>query len=74
MVRKLHINKCNLVAEDVPTIGLQNVNTTGTVAGTSITGKPSTLTTYEPITITNTQSSATKLHLLMCNSPAMTVL
>ena len=44
---------------DVPAIGLQNVNTTGTVAGTSITGKPSTLTTYEPITITNTQSSAT---------------
>ena len=44
---------------DVPTIGLQTVNTTGTVAGTSITGKPSTLTTYEPITITNTQSSAT---------------
>ena len=44
---------------DVPTIGLQNVNTTGTVAGTSITGKPSTLTSYEPITITNTQSSAT---------------
>ena len=41
------------------TLGLQNVNTTGTVAGTSITGKPSTLTTYEPITITNTQSSAT---------------
>ena len=29
------------------------------MAGTSITGKPSTLTTYEPITITNTQSSAT---------------
>ena len=25
-------------------LGLQNVNTTGTVAGTSITGKPSTLT------------------------------
>ena len=44
---------------DVPTIGLQTVNTTGTVAGTSITGKPSTLTSYEPITITNTQSSAT---------------
>jgi len=44
---------------DVPTIGLQNVNTTGTVAGTSITGKPSTLTSYEPITITNSQSSAT---------------
>ena len=41
------------------TLGLQNVNTTGTVAGTSITGKPSTLTSYEPITITNTQSSAT---------------
>ena len=38
---------------------MQNVNTTGTVAGTSITGKPSTLTSYEPITITNTQSSAT---------------
>ena len=35
------------------------MNTTGTVAGTSITGKPSTLTSYEPITITNTQSSAT---------------
>ena len=44
---------------DVPTIGLQTVNTTGTVAGTSITGKPSTLTSYEPITITNTQNSAT---------------
>ena len=29
------------------------------MAGTSITGKPSTLTSYEPITITNTQSSAT---------------
>jgi hypothetical protein len=41
------------------TLGLQTINTTGTVAGTSITGKPSTLTTYEPITITNTQSSAT---------------
>jgi hypothetical protein len=41
------------------TLGLQNVNTTGTVAGTSITGKPSTLTSYEPITITNSQSSAT---------------
>ena len=44
---------------DVPTIGMQTINTTGTVAGTSITGKPSTLTSYEPITITNTQSSAT---------------
>ena len=41
------------------TLGLQTINTTGTVAGTSITGKPSTLTTYEPITLTNTQSSAT---------------
>ena len=41
------------------TLGLQTINTTGTVAGTSITGKPSALTTYEPITITNTQSSAT---------------
>ena len=41
------------------TLGLQTINTTGTVAGTSITGKPSTLTSYEPITITNTQSSAT---------------
>jgi hypothetical protein len=41
------------------TLGLQTINTTGTVAGTSITGKPSVLTTYEPITITNTQSSAT---------------
>ena len=41
------------------TLGLQNVNTTGTIAGTSITGKPLTLTSYEPITITNTQSSAT---------------
>ena len=40
-------------------LGLQTINTTGTVAGTSITGKPSTLTSYEPITITNTQSSAT---------------
>ncbi len=44
---------------DVPTIGMQTINTTGTVAGTSITGKPSTLTSYEPITITNSQSSAT---------------
>ncbi|EFD92550.1 MAG: hypothetical protein BJBARM5_0736 [Candidatus Parvarchaeum acidophilus ARMAN-5] len=41
------------------TLGLQTVNTTGIVAGTSITGKPSTLTSYEPITITNSQSSAT---------------
>ena len=41
------------------TLGLQTVNTTGTIAGTSISGKPSALTTYEPITITNTQSSAT---------------
>ena len=41
------------------TLGLQTINTTGTVAGTSISGKPSVLTTYEPITITNTQSSAT---------------
>ena len=40
-------------------LGLQTINTTGTIAGTSISGKPSTLTTYEPITITNTQSSAT---------------
>ena len=38
---------------------MQTVNTTGIVAGTSITGKPSTLTSYEPITITNSQSSAT---------------
>ena len=41
------------------TLGLQTVNTTGTVAGTSIVGKPSVLTTYEPLTITNRQSSAT---------------
>ena len=41
------------------TLGLQTVNTTGTVAGTSISGKPSVLTTYEPVTITNSQSSAT---------------
>ena len=41
------------------TLGLQYVNTSGTVAGTSITGKPSVLTAYEPITITNSQSSAT---------------
>ena len=41
------------------TLGLQYVNTSGTIAGTSISGKPSVLTTYEPITITNTQSSAT---------------
>ena len=34
-------------------------NTTGTIAGTSIAGKPSVLTSYEPLTITNTQSSAT---------------
>jgi len=34
-------------------------NTTGTVAGTSIAGKPSVLTNYIPVTITNTQSSAT---------------
>ena len=44
---------------DVPTIGMQTVNTTGTMAGTSISGKPLMLTSYEPITITNTQSSAT---------------
>ena len=43
----------------VSTLGLQTVNTTGTVAGTSIAGKPSVLTSYEPLTITNTQSSAT---------------
>ena len=41
------------------TLGLQTVNTTGTVAGTSISGKPSVLTSYEPLTITNSQSSAT---------------
>ena len=41
------------------TLGLQYVNTSGTVTGTSISGKPSVLTSYEPITITNTQSSAT---------------
>ena len=34
-------------------------NTTGTVAGTSIAGKPSVLTSYEPLTITNTQNTAT---------------
>ena len=43
----------------VSTLGLQTVNTTGTVAGTSIAGKPSVLTSYEPVTITNSQSSAT---------------
>ena len=41
------------------TLGLQTVNTTGTVAGTSIAGKPSVLTSYEPLTITNSQPSAT---------------
>ena len=41
------------------TLGLQTVNTTGTVAGTSIFGKPSVLTSYEPVTITNSQPSAT---------------
>ena len=41
------------------TLGLQTVNTTGTVAGTSISGKPSVLTSYEPLTITNSQSTAT---------------
>jgi hypothetical protein len=41
------------------TLGLQTVNTTGTVAGTSIAGKPSVLTSYEPVTITNSQSTAT---------------
>ena len=41
------------------TLGLQYVNTSGTIAGTSISGKPSALTSYEPITITNSQSSAT---------------
>jgi hypothetical protein len=40
-------------------LGLQTVNTTGTVAGTSIAGKPSVLTSYEPVTITNSQPSAT---------------
>ncbi len=34
-------------------------NTTGTVAGTSIAGKPSALTNYIPVTITNTQSTST---------------
>ena len=34
-------------------------NTTGTVAGTSIAGKPSVLISYEPLTITNTQNTAT---------------
>ena len=34
-------------------------NTTGTVAGTSIAGKPSVLISYEPLTITNSQPSAT---------------
>ena len=43
----------------VSTLGLQTVNTTGTVAGTSIAGKPSVLTAYEPVTVTNSQSSAT---------------
>ena len=43
----------------VPTIGLQTINTTGTVAGTSIAGKPSVLTAYEPVTVTNSQSSST---------------
>ena len=43
----------------VPAIGKQTVNTTGTVAGKSIAGKPSVLTSYEPVTVTNTQSSAT---------------
>jgi hypothetical protein len=43
----------------VPTLGLQTVNTTGTVAGTSIAGKPSVLTAYEPVTVTNSQSSST---------------
>ena len=41
------------------TLGLQYINTSGTIAGTSISGKPAVLTSYEPITITNTQSSAT---------------
>jgi hypothetical protein len=43
----------------VPSIGNQIINTSGTVAGTSIAGKPSILTSYEPLTITNTQTSAT---------------
>ena len=43
----------------VPSIGTQTINTSGTVAGTSIAGKPSILTSYEPLTITNTQTSAT---------------
>ncbi|MGC8533805.1 MAG: hypothetical protein ACP5MV_04240, partial [Candidatus Parvarchaeum sp.] len=41
------------------TAGNVVTNTTGTVAGTSIPGKPSVLTSYEPVTITNTQNSAT---------------
>ena len=44
---------------NVPSIGTQTINTSGTVAGTSIAGKPSILTSYEPLTITNTQTSAT---------------
>ena len=43
----------------VPSIGNQIINTSGTVAGTSIAGKPSILTSYEPLTITHTQTSAT---------------
>ena len=35
-----------------------NTNTTGTIAGTSISGKPSVITSYVPVSITNTQSSS----------------
>ena len=44
---------------NVPSIGTQTINTSGTVAGTTIAGKPSNLVSYEPLTITNTQTSAT---------------
>ncbi len=37
----------------------QTLNSTGTIAGTAISGKPSAITSYVPVTVTNTQSTAT---------------
>ncbi len=37
----------------------ETLNSTGTIAGTAISGKPSVVTSYVPVTVTNTQSTAT---------------
>ncbi len=37
----------------------QTLNSTGTIAGTAISGKPSAITSYVPVTVTNAQSTAT---------------